>query len=235
MMKIPFAKLFQTVQMKTINANAEDRVFYGEIPNGCTGFLSILASNDFEGILWSWYIDGECIEENIQRPLGNLIQPTVFKPPYVVNKYIEVRAKNTLQLPAALEAYCDGIYCNVSVPIEVKPVIPPAPTVVLQEIREELKSDNPVGEVTDELIDVTDAVKDVYDEAQHGLQWTVCDLINRGPNNVYVVVNQWKQPVAPLLPGESQNIDLGKRGSIKRIYLKCDAGETAQVRLHALK
>ena len=216
-------------------ANSEAVVFYGKIPEGAVGFLNVLASNDYEGIIWSWYIDGECVEDNIQHALGDLTKPVVFKPPYVVNKYIEVKAKNTLSFPVDLKVFCDGVCYSNAVSAVVKPIIPPTPTVVLQEIRDELKNDDPVGEVTDELVNVTEAVKMVYDDAQHGLNWAVCDVVNRGPNNVYVVVNQWKQPTAPLLPGESQNIDLGKRASIKKIYLKCDAGENAQVRLHALK
>lgn len=233
MIKTPFSKSFQPIQRKLVNANSDAIIFHGDMPMGATGFLGVLSSNDYDGVIWSWYIDDECIEDNVQHALGDMQKPEILKPPYVIKKYIEVKAKNTLQIPIILEVYCDGV-CYTQEQT-VMPMIPVTPTMVLQEIRDEIKSKNPEGEVTDELINVTSAVQDVYDEAQHGLQWTVCDVVNRGPNNVYVAVNEWKQPVAPLLPGEAQNIDLGKRAAIKRIYLKCDAGETAQVRLHALK
>jgi hypothetical protein len=235
MKKTPFLKAFATTQNKIVDGNSEARIFYGEIPEGATGFLGVLASNDFEGVIWSWYIDDECVDDNIQHALGDMQKPEILNPPYVIKKYIEVKAKNILQMPLLLEVYCDGI-CYTQEKQAGQPLIPLAtPIMVLQEIRDEMKSKNPVGEVTDELINVTSVVQDVYDEAMHGLQWTVCDVVNRGPDNVYVAVNEWKQPVAPLAPGEAQNIDLGKRASIKKIYLKCDAGETAQVRLHALK
>jgi hypothetical protein len=233
MIKTPFLRAFATTQTKLVDGNSENRVFYGEMPPGATGFLGVLSSNDYEGIIWSWYIDDECVEENIQHALGDMQKPQILNPPYVIKRYIEIKAKNTLDIPVLLEVYCDGICYTQEMGQTLIPV--PTPTMVLQEIRDEIQSKNPVGEVTDELINVTSVVQDVYDEALHGLQWTVCDVVNRGPNNVYIAVNEWKQPVAPLAPGEAQNIDLGKRGSIKRLYLKCDPGETAQVRLHALK
>jgi len=234
MIKTPFLKSFPTTQKKLVNGNSEERVFYGEIPEGGTGFLGVLSSNDYDGIIWSWYIDDECVEDNIQHALGDMKKPDILNPPYVVKKYVEVKAKNMLQLPVILEVYCDGI-CYKQEEKATPMMIPVTPTMVLQEIRDEMRSKNPAGETTDELITVTDVVQDVYDEAQHGLQWTVCDVVNRGASNVYIAVNEWKQPVAPLAPGELQNIDLGKRASIKRIYLKCDAGETTQVGLHAMK
>jgi hypothetical protein len=234
MIKTPFSKSFRTTQTKTVSANSDAVIFHGDIPDGATGFLGVLSSNDYEGVVWSWYIDDECVEENIQHALGDMQKPEILNPPYVVKKYVEVKARNTLQIPVILETYCDGVCYKQEV--AVKPMLPmPSATMVLQEIRDEMKSKNAAGEVTDELINVTDVVQDVYDQQLHGLHWTVCDVVNRGPNNVYLAVNEWKQPVAPLLPGEAQNIDLGKRASIKRIYFKCDPGETAQVRLHAMK
>jgi hypothetical protein len=233
MIKTPFIRTFATTQTKLVESNIDTRIFYGEMPPGATGFLGVLASNDYDGVIWSWYIDDECVEENICHELGNMNKPEILNPPYVIKKYVEVKARTTLPMPVLLEVYCDGV-CYTQEQ-KAKPMIPVTPTMVLQEIRDEMKSKNPAGEVTDELITVTDIVQDVYDEAQHGLQWTVCDVVNRGVNNVYIAVNEWKQPVAPLAPGESQNIDLGKRASIQRIYLKCDPGETTQVGLHAMK
>jgi hypothetical protein len=232
MKKTSFSESFKTRQSKVVEPNATETIFYGEIPAGSTGFLGVLASNDYEGVLWSWYIDDECVEENIDHELGNMKDIEILQPPYVVTKHIEVKAKNTLQIPVTLEVYCNGVCYQPDAAVLV-PM--PTPTMVLQEIRDEMRSKNPEGEVTDRLVNVTSTVQDVYDEALQGLFWTTCSAINSGPNNVYIAVNDWVQPEAPLPPGESMNIDFGKRGSIKKIWLKCDNGETAQVRLHAMK
>ncbi len=234
MRKIPFSNVFNPTQSMVVSANAEARVFYGEIPQGYVGFLGVLSSKVYPGVSWSWYIDNECVESNIMDSLGD---NTILKPPYVVKKYVEVKAKNPFNQDVALEASCNGVFYEDTkfVPLQL---IPLEEIKILKEIKNEMIAKNPKGEVTDELINVTDIVQDVHPsdyEANHGLHWTVCDVVNRGPNNVYIAVNEWKQPVAPLLPGEAQNIDLGKRGSIKKIYLKCDTGQTAQVRFHVLK
>ncbi len=103
------------------------------------------------------------------------------------------------------------------------------------EIKEEIDTQQPVGEVTDMREAVTDQVKMLYDEAEHGLNWTSCSLVNDGPGGIYVAVNVWEQPAAPIPIGESIDIDLKRRGAIKKIYLVCDTGETSTVRLYALK
>ena len=69
----------------------------------------------------------------------------------------------------------------------------------------------------------------LYDEAANGLNWTSFDLSNNGPNDVYFSVNDWEWAEAPLPVGQTVNIDLKKRAAIKRVYLKCDNGETADV------
>ena len=123
--------------------------------------------------------------------------------------------------------------CPSSKPVQVSlmPEIKP----VLVEIKKEIEIDKPVGEQTDMYESVTDQVKMLYDEANHGLNWTSCSLVNDGPSGVYVAINNWRQPSAPISVGESINIDLKQRYAIKRIYLVCDAGETSTVRLYALK
>ena len=104
-----------------------------------------------------------------------------------------------------------------------------------EEIKEEIDTQQPEGKQTDRYESVTDQVNMVYDEANHGLNWTSCSLVNDGPGGVYVAVNEWEQPTAPIPIGESIDIDLKQRYAIKKIYLVCDAGETSTVRLYALK
>jgi len=104
-----------------------------------------------------------------------------------------------------------------------------------QEIKEEIDTQQPEGKQTDRYESVTDQVNMVYDEANHGLNWTSCSLVNDGPDGVYVAVNEWEQPLAPIPIGESIDIDLKQRYAIKKIYLVCAAGETSTVRLYALK
>ena len=104
-----------------------------------------------------------------------------------------------------------------------------------QEIKEEIDTQQPEGKQTDMYESVTDQVKMLYDEAEHGLNWTSCSLVNDGPDGVYVAVNEWEQPLAQIPIGESIDIDLKQRGAIKKIYLVCAAGETSTVRLYALK
>lgn len=106
---------------------------------------------------------------------------------------------------------------------------------LLTDINTTLKNKEPEGKTRDMLLNITDAVYMHTDEKEGGLNWTTCSILNSGPNNVYFAINEWEQPTAPLLPGESINIDFERRGAIKKIWLICDTGETAQVRIYAIK
>jgi len=246
MIPSPFSELFSTTQSATLAPHSEGRIFYGEMPAEHVGFLSKLISNQYPGVVWSWYIDGELIEENIESIVGD-----VYDPPYVVKRGLEVVARNDSEMEILLEVICDGDFYaipeKVQSPTLVQPLmLKPFPVVtqegkavkkILTDIRDEMKSQVPLGEITDEYLDITDAVYLLYDEKNEGnsLEWTSCGVANRGPNDVFVAVNEWKVPEAPIVPGESQNFDLHRRGAIKRLYLICNSGETARVKIHALK
>lgn len=108
-------------------------------------------------------------------------------------------------------------------------------TVLLSEINDNIERQLPSGEVTDELVNVTDAIYEVWDEKENGLNWSSFTLSNNGPSPVYVCVNKWRQPLAPIAVGRSMSVDLKQRGAIKKIFLKCDAGGNANVTMHAIK
>lgn len=217
MKKYPFSNFFSVIQ----RVGAGSELFQGVIPEGYVGFLYVISTEKHAGVTWCWSIDGELVGE------GDDLSGS-FNPPFLVEKNIEVKAKNDMGDILNLGVSCDGLCYE-------KPVKPEKLMPVLAEIKDELHTQVPLGELADEFVAVDDTVHMVYDEAQRGLNWTSCSILNMGPNSVYVAVNSWKRPSAPLLVGESQNIDFGRVGSIKKIYLVCDAGETAQVRLHALK
>ena len=234
MSKILFSQVFQTIQQSNVAGKSLGRVFYGAVPPKYVGFLYMLGSSDNPNVTWFWYIDGEKVEES-QRSLGNMNQPTVFNPPFVIKKSVEIKVFNNNDETVLFEVFCGGDCYPLPDPIALQPLLHDESNALLKDIKTELQSTKPKGEVTDELVDVTSAVYDLYIEGPDGLAWTTCSIVNQGPNDVYVAVNVWKQPDAPLPTGESMNIDLGVRGAIKRIYMVCNAGETATVRLHAIK
>jgi hypothetical protein len=236
--KIPFSQLFPMNQTSIINAHSEERVFYGEISEGYVGFLGAIASNDFEGVKWSWYIDGECVEKDIEHALGDMAKPSIFNPPYLVNKSIEIKAKNENNAEVQLDTLCIGICCLL--PTEKIPAMQPFEPVatILTEIKKEIQDQVPEGEALDKSVSVTSAITEVYDtdyEAQKGLNWMSCSIFNKGDDDVYVSVNKWKWPEAPLSVGQTMNFDFSKKKAIKKIFLKCDAGKTATITIHAMK
>ncbi len=107
---------------------------------------------------------------------------------------------------------------------------------ILTEIKNEIAIEKPVGEVSNLSVVVTDRITDLYSpNAEYGLPWSSFDFTNNGPDGVYLGVNQWDWPEAPLPVGQSLNIDFGQKGSIKRVFLKCDAGQTSNVSFHIIK
>ena len=113
-------------------------------------------------------------------------------------------------------------------------VLKPA-TTILEEIKEEIEREKPVGEIVSNLsINVTDAIIDLCQQKE-GFPWSSFDLTNVGPSPVYFSVNHWDSPEAPLPAGQSINVDLKKRGAIKRVYLKCDQGLNTVVNLYVVR
>jgi hypothetical protein len=233
-MKFLFSQFFPVIQQKKVPPNLESTVFLGKIPSGYVGFLDSTASLKLPDVHWTWVVDEEVIEQNVDD-LGIFESPRLFAPPYVVKSYIEIRARNDSGHELTLETSVDG--CIYGPPMDViEPVRPIEPlTSILTDIREDMQKKTPLGEVVDELITVTDSVYLLEDKKEGGLNWTSCSITNMGAGNLYFTVNKWKNPEAPIPVGGVQNIDLSARGAIKKIYLKSDVGNTTVASIHALK
>lgn len=132
-------------------------------------------------------------------------------------------------------------YRQVSLrPIEIPTEIEiPAETnetvALLNDIKNELQSGKPSGQVFNLDFEVTDQIKDIKSRAKCKLPWSKVDIINMGPSPVYFCINEWYWSEAPIEPGLSINVDFNKRDSIKRLYLKCDKDLTSNVRLQIVK
>ena len=251
MIPAPFSDIFPSTQTTELPSNEEGVVFFGEIPQGYVGFLEKIASNYIEGIKWSWYIDDELIEIDIEEPIGDLVNPTDFNPPYVINHAIKVVAKNESDSSVLLEVFCDGNYYKIPdriqpatlmqplmlQPLEVQTQEGKSVKTLLTDIKAEIQNQVPKGVTDDKYLAITEVIY-LFDERTNNgepLNYTSCSIINTGPDNVYVAINEWKNPEAPITPGESHNFDFSRRGAIKKIYLICNAGETANVKIHAMK
>jgi hypothetical protein len=81
---------------------------------------------------------------------------------------------------------------------------------------------------------ITDTVT-MLDERDDVLNYTSFDLTNNGPNPVFFSVNSKDWPEAPLPVGQSINVDFKSKGGIKKIYFRCNKGETANIYLYILK
>jgi hypothetical protein len=103
------------------------------------------------------------------------------------------------------------------------------------DISETIKAQQPAGSLSTRSYTITSTVKMLWSRRQNGLQWTSFDLINQGPDPVYVSVNTSDFPEAPLGVGQTLNVDLKQRGAIDKVYLRCDAGKTANVDLWVVK
>lgn len=82
---------------------------------------------------------------------------------------------------------------------------------------------------------ITDTVTMLYDEQFHGLNWTSFDIVNSGPDPVYFSVNNHDSMLSSISPGQSVSVDLKQKHMIKKVYLRCDAGKTANVSFYILK
>lgn len=114
----------------------------------------------------------------------------------------------------------------------LKVTLTPVP-VVLTEIKDAIEMERPSGFLTNKSVLVTGSITELYLQTDN-FPWSICDITNAGPNPVYIGINQWDSPEAPLPAGQSIHIDFKKRGSIKKIYLKCDAGNTTTVNLYPI-
>jgi len=103
----------------------------------------------------------------------------------------------------------------------------------LAHFRSEFRSTIPKGYVEPIELTVTDKISKITKNKYATMPWISFDLFNDGPNPVYVVVNRnFVTRRAPLNSGESLTVDM-KAPIIEKIYLFCDKGNTASVRIYA--
>lgn len=102
-------------------------------------------------------------------------------------------------------------------------------------IHETIKSKIPVG-IPDTLsIDVTNEITDLRPENTPSMPWMSFSLMNDGPNGVNVVINERATKKAPVGKSEELEADFIAKDKIQRVWLYCERGETASVRIYALK
>ena len=96
----------------------------------------------------------------------------------------------------------------------------------------------PEGKLIKLKITVTDKIKRLTSKDKYGLPWISMILKNTGPDPVHVYINETiltpKPNVndAPIEKDETLEIDM-KKPLIKKIYLFCDKGKTATVKIYA--
>jgi len=114
-------------------------------------------------------------------------------------------------------------------------IVESPPVLTTQQPSFETLPQSPQGEVFTRTIPVTSQTYLLDDKQLGGLNWTSFDLTNNGPGPVYISVNNMDWPESALPVGQTINIDFKQRNAIKKIYLKCDAGNTAEVLFWVVK
>ncbi len=109
---------------------------------------------------------------------------------------------------------------------------------ILREIAQLLNERNPIGELFQFNIAVTDRAtvldKD-NDDDNYEFPWFSFTLRNDGPNAVYFDINKnYLARKTSVQFNEEITIDFGKN-KIQKLNLYCDSGETASVRIYAKK
>ena len=102
-------------------------------------------------------------------------------------------------------------------------------TELLTETLDVLKSQIPEGRQEEREAHVTHDHYDITD-----IKWCSMFLINDGPDDVYMGLNDRDFPSTPIKKGEMPTFDFTKKGGIYKVRLTCDEGETADVRIFAI-
>ena len=91
----------------------------------------------------------------------------------------------------------------------------------------------PRGRIRPLDLTVTATITELNPTNAPDMPWMTIDLFNDGPNPVYVTINEeFTRRKAPLTIGETLTVDMKKR-NINKIFLFCDAGNTANIRIYA--
>lgn len=102
-------------------------------------------------------------------------------------------------------------------------------------IHETIKSKIPEG-ISDNLSKtVRDGLLDLRGENVPSMPWMSFSLLNDGPNSVNVIINERAMEKAPVRKGEILDANMLAKGMIHRVWLYCEKGQTANVRIYALK
>jgi len=229
----PFSRIGKTYNTTIAEAGKTTRVFYLEIPENCVGFLYYAGINT--DLPYALIID----DEEVNEIIGTVNNPSIFNPPFLIQKYIAFDVKNNTEIDKIVEVYADG-ECYEE--LTLMPIVEKQQKEIeekqeikenIVEIKEMKKSEEAKGIVFDKKITVTDKIKML--DKKGGLNWTAVDITNAGPNPVYFSVNEWRQPEAPLDVNLTANVDLGKKNGIKKMFFVCDKGKSTTVYLRILK
>jgi len=93
----------------------------------------------------------------------------------------------------------------------------------------------PRGDFKTLTVPVTDQITQLKPENSPTMPWLSATMYNDGPGSVYVTINEeYSQNKTPLRSGEHLNIGLIKR-KICNVYLTCVPGQTASLRIFAIR
>ncbi|RLF35611.1 MAG: hypothetical protein DRM99_04285 [Thermoplasmata archaeon] len=108
MKSIPFSELGKIHQYKTISSGESGTVFYLKIPESCVGFIRKMANTFYRDTYYQLIIDGEIVENKIERTVGEIDNPVAINPPILVRNYIKVIGVNNSDCPVTFEFLIDG-------------------------------------------------------------------------------------------------------------------------------
>lgn len=103
------------------------------------------------------------------------------------------------------------------------------------EVKKSVDSTIPEGTYLEDSFDITEDLVPIYFHGRDDL-YPIHDfhLFNDGPNDVFIMVNDSPTPKTPVKRTEGVHVDMKAR-KIYRIIVYCKSGETAKVRIHALR
>lgn len=103
------------------------------------------------------------------------------------------------------------------------------------EVKTSIDSTIPEGIYLEDTFDITEEYKPIYFHGREDL-YPIHDfyIFNDGPDEIYIIVNDSFTPKTPVKRGEDLHVDM-KAKKIHGIIIYCKKGETAVVRIHAIK
>lgn len=105
----------------------------------------------------------------------------------------------------------------------------------LRDIHQTIRSKIPDGVADSIPRTVADDIMELSRETIPSMPWMSFSLMNDGPNGVNVIINDRSTDKAPVKRGEALDANLIAKDMIYRVFLYCETGETANIRIYALK